>query len=89
MTTTIRSGPTPISRVPGRFLKSARKQRAQGGRPGPERPKVHGGFRLAADVVEGIKATGKGCNARVERVLAGGVGAGETVRCALADVYTC
>ena len=34
-----------------------------------EQPKVHVGFRLAADVVEGIKATGKGYNARVEQVL--------------------
>jgi uncharacterized protein (DUF4415 family) len=32
-------------------------------------PKVHIGFRLAADVVEGIRATGKGYNARVEKVL--------------------
>ena len=39
------------------------------GRPPVERPKVHVGFRLAADVVEGIKATGKGYNARVEKVL--------------------
>ena len=31
--------------------------------------KVHVGFRLAADVVEGIEATGKGYNSRVERVL--------------------
>ena len=38
-------------------------------RPIIERPKVHVGFRLAADVVEGIKATGKGYNARVEQVL--------------------
>lgn len=40
-----------------------------GGRPKVEKPKVHQGFRLAADLVEGIKATGKGYNARVERVL--------------------
>lgn len=39
------------------------------GRPSAERPKVHIGFRLAADVVAGIKATGRGYNARVERVL--------------------
>jgi uncharacterized protein (DUF4415 family) len=39
------------------------------GRPQLERPKVHIGFRLAADVVEGIKATGRGYNARVEKVL--------------------
>jgi uncharacterized protein (DUF4415 family) len=32
-------------------------------------PKVHIGFRLATDVVEGIRATGKGYNARVEKVL--------------------
>ena len=39
------------------------------GRPPAETPKVHIGFRLAADVVEGIRATGKGYNGRVERVL--------------------
>lgn len=54
---------------PEMFPELARKLRAQGGRPRLERPKVHVGFRLAADVVEGIKATGKGYNARVERVL--------------------
>lgn len=41
----------------------------KGGRPPVERPKVHIGFRLAADVVEGVRATGKGYNARVEKVL--------------------
>ena len=54
---------------PEMFPELARKLKAQGGRPRLERPKVHVGFRLAADVVEGIKATGKGYNARVERVL--------------------
>jgi uncharacterized protein (DUF4415 family) len=39
------------------------------GRPPIESPKVRVGFRLAADVVEGIRATGRGYNARVERVL--------------------
>ncbi len=34
-----------------------------------ETPKVSTGFRLASDVVDGIKATGEGYNARVERVL--------------------
>lgn len=42
-----------------------------------ERPKVHVGFRPAADVVEGIKATGKGYNARVERVLREALAKGE------------
>ena len=41
----------------------------KGGRPPAESPKVHIGFRLAADVVEGVRATGKGYNARVETVL--------------------
>ena len=39
------------------------------GRPKVQTPKVHVGFRLAADVVSGIKATGPGYNARVEKVL--------------------
>lgn len=39
------------------------------GRPPVETPKLHIGFRLAADVVDGIRATGKGYNARVEKVL--------------------
>ncbi|NJO38422.1 MAG: hypothetical protein HC871_13480 [Rhizobiales bacterium] len=51
------------------FPEQAKKLRAMGGRPRLERPKIHVGFRLAADVVEGIKATGKGYNARVEKVL--------------------
>lgn len=41
----------------------------KGGRPPVESPKVHIGFRLAADVVKGVRATGPGYNARVERVL--------------------
>lgn len=39
------------------------------GRPLAESPKVHIGFRLAADVVKGVRATGPGYNARVEKVL--------------------
>lgn len=39
------------------------------GRPPVEAPKVHIGFRLAADVVNAIRATGRGYNARVEKVL--------------------
>ncbi|PZR89144.1 MAG: hypothetical protein DLM68_06500 [Hyphomicrobiales bacterium] len=39
------------------------------GRPTVETPKMHIGFRLAADVVNGIKATGRGYNARVEKLL--------------------
>lgn len=39
------------------------------GRPPVAAPKIHIGFRLAADVVDGIRATGRGYNARVEKVL--------------------
>ena len=39
------------------------------GRPPVEAPKVHIGFRLAADVVAGIRASGKGYNSRVEKLL--------------------
>jgi len=41
----------------------------KGGRPPVEQPKVHIGFRLAADVVKGVRASGPGYNARVEKVL--------------------
>lgn len=44
-------------------------EKNKGGRPPVEQPKVHIGFRLAADVVEGVRATGRGYNARVEKVL--------------------
>jgi uncharacterized protein (DUF4415 family) len=44
-------------------------KKSKGGRPPVESPKVHIGFRLAADVVKGVRATGPGYNARVERVL--------------------
>jgi uncharacterized protein (DUF4415 family) len=39
------------------------------GRPPVAAPKVHIGFRLAADVVKAIRASGRGYNARVEQVL--------------------
>ena len=46
------------------------------GRPKAEAPKVHIGFRLAADVVASLKASGPGYNVRVEEALrAAGFGA--------------
>jgi uncharacterized protein (DUF4415 family) len=39
------------------------------GRPPAASPKVHISFRLASDVVDGVRATGPGYNARVEKVL--------------------
>jgi uncharacterized protein (DUF4415 family) len=47
------------------------------GRPRVETPKVHIGFRLAADVVESIRASGRGYNARVEKVLRDALTKGE------------
>jgi uncharacterized protein (DUF4415 family) len=47
------------------------------GRPPVEKPKVHIGFRLAADVVDAIRASGPGYNARVERVLRDALTKGE------------
>lgn len=47
------------------------------GRPPVAQPKVHVGFRLAADVVQGIKATGRGYNARVEKVLRAALAKGQ------------
>lgn len=47
------------------------------GRPPVDEPKVHIGFRLARDVVDGIRATGKGYNARVEKVLRKALAAGK------------
>jgi uncharacterized protein (DUF4415 family) len=49
------------------------------GRPKVATPKVHVGFRLAADVVDAIKATGRGYNARVEKVLRDALAQGKLV----------
>ena len=47
------------------------------GRPPAEKPKIHIGFRLAADVVQAIRASGRGYNARVEKVLRDALAKGE------------
>jgi uncharacterized protein (DUF4415 family) len=53
----------------------------KGGRPKAEAPKVHIGFRLAADVVASVKASGAGYNVRVEEALrAAGFGAAKKRR---------
>lgn len=46
------------------------------GRPPVETPKVQIGFRLSPDVVERIRASGPGYNARVETVLREAIDAG-------------
>lgn len=40
-------------------------------------PKLRIGFRLAADVVRGVRATGPGFNARVEKALRAALARGE------------
>lgn len=47
------------------------------GRPPVAVPKVHIGFRLAADVVDAVRASGRGYNARVEKVLRDALAKGE------------
>ena len=49
------------------------------GRPKAETTKVHIGFRLSADVVESVRASGPGYNSRVEEALRkAGFGAAKT-----------
>jgi uncharacterized protein (DUF4415 family) len=48
----------------------------QGGRPRVASPKVHIGLRLDLEVVAALKASGKGYNSRVEKVLRDAIAAG-------------
>jgi uncharacterized protein (DUF4415 family) len=64
----------PFSEV---FPEQFKAWKNRGGRPPVEQPKVHIGFRLAADVVNGVRATGPGYNARVEKVLRAALARGE------------
>jgi uncharacterized protein (DUF4415 family) len=59
----------PIREVDPGMLEAVAEWRNKGGRPKVEAPKEHISFRLAADVVASIKATGRGYNARVEQAL--------------------
>lgn len=43
--------------------------KSRAGQPAVEQSKVHIGLHLAVDVVEGVRATGPGYDARVEKVL--------------------
>lgn len=58
----------PIAEVDPGMLEAVKEWRKVG-RPKAASPKAHISFRLAAEVVEGIKATGRGYNARVEQAL--------------------
>ena len=64
--------PRPIKVVDPGMLEAVaewRRKLNKGGRPKAAAPKAHISFRLAADVVASIKATGRGYNARVEQAL--------------------
>jgi len=59
----------PIQEVDPGMIEVAEQFRGRGRPVMGDAPKLHIGFRLAADVVNAIRATGKGYNARVEKVL--------------------
>ena len=58
----------PIQEVDPGMLAAVAEFRRRG-RPPVDSPKVRIGLRLAPDVVSGIRASGRGYNARVEKVL--------------------
>lgn len=58
----------PIHEVDQGMLEAVATYRRRG-RPPAQSPKLRMGFRLAPDVVAGIRASGPGYNTRVERVL--------------------
>jgi uncharacterized protein (DUF4415 family) len=67
----------PLEEVDPGMIEAAARFRRRGRPVIGEVPKKHIGFRLAADVVAGIRATGRGYNARVEKVLREALAAGK------------
>jgi uncharacterized protein (DUF4415 family) len=59
----------PVHEADPGILKAMAEARRRRGRPPLDAPKVRMGFRLAQDVAAGIRASGRGFNARVEKVL--------------------
>ena len=59
----------PIAEVDPGMIDAMKEFHRKVGRPKAISPKVHVSFRMAADVVASIKATGRGYNARVEQAL--------------------
>jgi uncharacterized protein (DUF4415 family) len=62
-------GIRPVREAMPELIEAIAVFRRKLGRPKAEAPKVHIGFRLAADVVESVRASGPGYNARVEQAL--------------------
>ncbi len=67
----------PIAEVDPGMAEATKAMRNKGGRPRVENPRTHIAFRWDRDLVAAIKASGKGCNARVERVLREALAKGE------------
>ena len=59
----------PVEEVHPGLADAMKAMRNKGGRPRVENPRAHIAFRWSPDLVASIKATGKGYNARVEKVL--------------------
>ena len=59
----------PIAEVDPGMVEAMKDFRRKVGRPKAVAPKVHVGFRLSADIVASIKASGRGYNARVDQAL--------------------
>ena len=62
-------GMRPVREAMPELIEAMAEFRHKLGCPRAEAPKVHIGFRLAADVVESVRASGPGYNARVEQAL--------------------
>ena len=61
----------PVSEVDPGMVEDMAQFRRKVGRPKAIAPKVLIGFRLSADVVASVKASGRGYNVRIERILLG------------------
>ncbi len=59
----------PVGEAMPDLIEATAEFRKRIGRPKAEAPKVHNGLRLSADLVERIRATGPGYDARVEEAL--------------------
>jgi uncharacterized protein (DUF4415 family) len=59
----------PTNAVDPGMVQAAEAHRRGPGRPFAAQPKAHISFRFAADVFQGIRASGRGYNARAEKVL--------------------
>ena len=72
-------GMRPLSEVDPGLVEAVAEYRRKRGRPKSPAPKIYIGLRLAADVVESVKASGPGYNSRVEEALRkAGFGAAKT-----------